>query len=208
LADNLVVLVTLPEGFLGTEAATILGQVLLARLWSAIQRRSRHASSHAYFVTIDEAPRFVDQPTDLGDVLAQAREYGVGFTLIAQTLAQFPVALRSIAVNSARTKVAWQASADDARRLADEFGPMVTADMMQNLAAFDAIGRVSIGGAVTDPFTFRGLPLDDPIPGRADAVRAASRERWGIPREEIEASFTTDTTPSEGAGPVGRRTLP
>lgn len=207
LADNLIVLVTLPEGFLGTEATTLLGQVLLARLWSAVQGRGRRQASHPYLVTIDEAPRFVDQPTDLGDVLARAREYGVGVTLIAQTLAQFPTALRSIVVNSARSKAAFQTSAEDARRLADEFGPMVTADMVQNLAAFDAIGRVSIGGAVTDPFTFRALPLDAVVPGRAKAVRAASRAKWGVPREEIEASFKPDQSPPDSHGPVGRRAL-
>jgi hypothetical protein len=208
LARNLVVLVSLPEGTLGAEATTLIGQVLLSRLWSAVQGRDRRAASHPYFVTIDEAPRFVDQPTDLGDVLARAREYGVGVTLIAQTLAQFPTTLRGVAVNSARTKVAFQASAEDARRLADEFGPMVTADMLAGLTAFEAIGAVSVGGATSDPFTFKTEPLGDPIPGRARAVRSASRNQWGVARAEIEASFTTTPEPPpDAAGPVGRRQI-
>lgn len=209
LLKNFVVLVMLPEGALGSEATTLIGQVLLGRLWSAVQGRTTRAAAHPYFVTVDESPRFVDQPTDLGDVLARAREYGVGVTLIAQTLAQFPAALRGVVVNSARTKVAFQASAEDARRLADEFGPMVSADMLTGLTAFEAIGAVSVGGATTDPFTFKTVPLGDPIPGRARATRNASRERWGIPREEIEASFktTTDVIPPD-AGPIGRRSMP
>jgi hypothetical protein len=208
LARNLVVLVALPEGALGAEATTLIGQVLLSRLWSATQGRDKRAASHPYFVTVDEAPRFVDQPTDLGDVLARAREYGVGVTLIAQTLAQFPTALRAMAVNSARTKVAFQASAEDARRLADEFGPMVTADMVAGLAAFEAIGMVSVGGATTDPFTFRATPLGEAIPGRARAVRSASRKQWGLPRAEIEASFVTKAEQPPDAGQVGRRQIP
>lgn len=209
LRDNFVVLVMLPEGALGSEATTLIGQVLLSRLWSAVQGRTTRAAAHPYFVTVDEAPRFVDQPTDLGDVLARSREYGVGVTLIAQTLAQFPAALRGVVVNSARTKVAFQASAEDARRLADEFGPMVTADMLTGLTAFEAIGAVSVGGATSDPFTFKTVPLGDPIPGRARATRSASRERWGIAREEIEASFATSPdAPPNAAGPVGRRSMP
>jgi DNA helicase HerA-like ATPase len=111
------VIVILPEGVLGKDATTLIGQVVLARTWSAIQARSGRAF---YPVTIDEAPRFLDQPTDLGDVLARSREYGVGMTLIGQSLRQFPESLREVALNSARTKIAFGTSATDARRLAEE----------------------------------------------------------------------------------------
>jgi hypothetical protein len=77
--------------------------------------------------------------------------------------------------------------------------------MLQNLAAFEAIGAVSVVGAVSEPFTFRARPLPDKVPGRAKAVRKASRERWGVPREEIEASFKRHQTQLESPGPVGRR---
>jgi len=207
LARRLVVLISLPEGVLGGDATSLLGQVVVARLWAAVQGRARIAeqSRRPYFVTIDEAPRFVDQPTDLGDVLARSREYAVGVTMIGQSLSQYPTPLREIALNSARTKVAFQSAAADARRLAPEFGPTVTPEMLANLAAFEAIGVVSVVGAVSEPFTLRTRPLPDKIPGRAKAVRAASRERWGVPRAEIEASFTRHQRPPESPGPVGRR---
>jgi hypothetical protein len=71
---------------------------LLARLWTAIQARRERSFSQ---VIIDEAPRFLDQPTDLGDVLARSREYGVDMTLIGQGLRQFPESLREVALNIA-----------------------------------------------------------------------------------------------------------
>lgn len=209
LAQRLVVLVTLPEGVLGPDATGLLGQVLLARLWAAIQGRPGGSSRRPYFVAVDESPRFLDAaPTDLGDVLVRSREYGVGVTLIAQSLSMFPTGLREVVLNSARTKVAFQSTGGDARRLADEFGPGVTPDMLTGLAAYEAIGVVSVVGAVSPPFTLRTRPLPDKIPGRAAAVRKASRERWGIPREEIEASFRRDETPPGSPGPVGRRVQP
>jgi hypothetical protein len=199
-----VVLVALPEGVLGADVTTLLGQVVLSRLWTAVQGRG--PKRRPYLVTIDEAPRFLDQPTDLGDALARSREYGVGLTLIAQSLSQLPASLREVALNSARTKIAFQSSAGDARRLSDEFGPTVTPDMLTGLGAFEAIAQVSIGGATTDPFTFRAPGLDAPERGRYAAVRAASRERYGIPRAEIEASFAPgELPPEEGLGPIGRR---
>ncbi len=120
-------------------------------------------------------------------------------------MTQLPPTLREIALNSARTKVAFGTSALDARRLAAEFGPTVRPEMFTALSAFEAIGAVSLGGAVSDPFTMRTEALGDIIPGRAKAVRAASRERYGLPRAEIEASFTRHQTPPDASGPVGRR---
>lgn len=206
MKDKRVVLVSLPEGVLGADATGLLGQVVLARLWTAIQGRRPGASKSPFLVTVDEAPRFVDAPTDLADVLARAREYGVGVTLIAQSLGQLPPTLLNAATNSARTKVSFQTSASDARRMAAEFGPLVTADMLASLGRYEAIGQVSLGGAVTEPFTLRTRALDKPERGRAAAMRAASREQWGVPRAEIESSFTRREPPAAPpSGPVGRR---
>jgi hypothetical protein len=203
LKEKLIVIVIVPEGVLGKDATTLIGQVVLARLWVAVQARSGWAF---YPVTIDEAPRFLDQPTDLGEVLARSREYGVGMTLIGQGLRQFPESLREVALNSARTKIAFGTSATDARRLAEEFGPGVEADFFTGLARFEAIGAVSLGGTVSPPFTFQTEALGPAIPGRGQEVRRASRERFGIPREEIEAAIKDrQKGGTDRPGPVGRR---
>ena len=203
LKEKLVVIVIVPEGVLGKDATTLIGQVVLARLWAAVQARSGRAF---YPVTIDEAPRFLDQPTDLGEVLARSREYGVGMTLIGQSLRQFPESLREVALNSARTKIAFGTSASDAKRLAEEFGPSVEADFLTGLARFEAIGAVSLGGTVSPPFTFATEALGPAIPGRAQSIRKASRERFGIPRAEIEAAIRDrQKGGTDRPGPVGRR---
>jgi hypothetical protein len=203
LRERLVVIVVLREGVLGSEATTLVGQVVLARLWSAVQARQKRSY---YSVTIDEAPRFLDQPTDLGDVLARSREYGVGMTLIGQTLRQFPESLREMALNSARTKIVFGTSAKDARRLAEEFGPGIEPDFLTGLAKFEAIGAVSLGGTVSPPFSFATEALGPAIPGRLQAVLQASRERFGIPRAEIEAAIKDrNGSAADTVGPVGRR---
>lgn len=110
-------------------------------------------------------------------------------TLIGQGLRQFPESLREVALNSARTKIAFGTSATDAKRLAEEFGPGVEPDFFPGLARYEAIGAVSLGGTVSPPFTFATEALGPAIPGRAAAIRKASRERFGIPKEEIEAAI-------------------
>lgn len=205
LAGRKVLLVNLAEGVLGSEVANLLGGVLVARLWRAIQGRIRlnPADRPPAFVTIDEAPRFLDTTVDLADMLVLAREYGVGLSLAAQSPTQFPPAVRNIVLNSARSKLSFQASAGDAKILAPEFGPLVTPEALTSLPPFEAIARLSVGGGLADPVSVRTRPLGDPIPGRAAEVRAASRERYGVDRAEIETAFAPVPEPPED-GPIGR----
>jgi hypothetical protein len=203
MKERLVVLVKANEDVLGHEGTTLIGQVVLARIWSATLSRREWSF---FPVTIDEAPRFLDQPTDIGDMLARAREYAVGMHLISQSVSQYPPDLREMALNSARTKVAFGTSARDARRLAEEFGPDVKPEFFTGLERFEAIGAVSLGGVVSPPFTFQTEELGPVIPGRADAVRKASKERFGVPREVIEEAIRDrQRGGSDGYGPVGRR---
>jgi hypothetical protein len=203
LRERLVVIVVLREGVLGPEVTTLVGQVMLSRLWAAVQARQQRSY---YPVTIDEAPRFLDQPTDIGDVLARSREYGVGMTLVGQTLRQFPENLREVALNSARTKITFGTSVKDARRLAEEFGPSVEPDFLTGLGKFEAIGAVSLGATVSPPFSFATEALGPAISGRLQAVLRASRERFGISRAEIEAAIKDrNGSGSDSVGPVGRR---
>ncbi|HSY15258.1 MAG TPA: hypothetical protein VK816_04660 [Jatrophihabitantaceae bacterium] len=203
MRERLIVIIILPEGRLGSAATSLMGEVVQARVWAATQA---WVGRSFFNVTIDEAPRFIDTGTDLGDVLARSREYGVGVTLIGQSLSQFPTALRDVALNSARTKIAFGTSSGDAKRMADEFGPGVEPDFFTGLARYEAIGQVSLGGTVSPPFTFRTDALPPKIAGRAQAARKASRERFGIPRAEIEASLKRATEGGNETPPiVGRR---
>jgi hypothetical protein len=203
LRQRLVVIVRLPAGTLGSEATNLLGQVIVSQLWAASQGRSDRRLAT---VTLDEASRFVDIPSDLSEILARSRQYGVGWTLAAQALEQYPPRLREIVLNSCRSKVVFGTSAGDARRLADEFGPAVTPDMLRALGRYQAMATVSLGATTSEPFTVTTEALGEPIPGRAAAVRKASRERWGISRADIEASFNEPLAGrGDSGGPVGRR---
>ncbi len=86
--ERRVLLVPLRRGMIGPEAASLLGSLVLSECWSAIQSRSAipPAKRHPVMVYIDEVQSYLHLPTDLGEALAQARGYGVGFTLAHQFL--------------------------------------------------------------------------------------------------------------------------
>jgi hypothetical protein len=180
-----VLLVNLSRGELGAEAATLLGSVLVAQLWQSIQRRAIRLPA---MVLIDEFQDVVNLPTDLGEVLAQARGFGVGLTLAHQHLGQLEPRMRASVLANARTKVVFQAAADDAGVLAKQLGGGLGPGDLMGLGAHEAYLAACLGGRVLLPASLRTLPLPSSL-GTYEAVRRSSRERFGQDREAVEAAM-------------------
>ncbi|MEV0597565.1 helicase HerA domain-containing protein [Nonomuraea cavernae] len=179
-----LILARLPKGVLGEDAARLFGSVLLAHTWQAITPRVRlpeheRRDAAAY---IDEAQNFLNMPIAVSDLLAEARAYHFSLTIAHQHLSQLPKDLREAVSADARNKVYFTASPEDAHDLARHVGPVLTAHDLSHLGAYQAAGRVMTSkGGQSPAFTLRTRPLPDPIPGRQDAVRAASRTAFSRP---------------------------
>lgn len=179
-----LVLARLPKGVLGEDAARLFGSVLLAHTWQAITPRVRlpeheRRDAAAY---IDEAQNFLNMPIAVSDLLAEARAYHFSLTIAHQHLSQLPKDLREAVSADARNKIYFTASPEDAHDLARHVGPVLTAHDLSHLGAYQAAGRVMTAkGGQSPAFTLRTRPLPDPIPGRQDAVRAASRAAFSRP---------------------------
>ena len=94
-------------------------------------------------------------------------------------------------------------SADDARLLAREFQPHLTADDLQSLGPYEVAALVATGGSVAPPLTGVSLPLP-PAVADAAALRALSRERFGQDGAAVEAAIRTRQGEQPNAAPVGR----
>lgn len=180
-----VLLVNLGRGELGPEAAALLGSILVARLWQAIQRRSTRTPA---MVLIDEFQDVINLPTDLGEVLAQARGFGVGLTLAHQHLGQLDPRMRSSVLANARTKLVFQAAADDAGVLSKQLGGRLAPSDLMGLGAHEAYLAACVGGQVLAPASLTTRPLPRGL-GTCEAVRQSSRERYGQDVAEVEAAM-------------------
>ena len=189
-ARKQILLVSLAKGLLGEEAASLLGAALIARLWQVTQSRAALPAKqrHAVFCHIDEFQDYLDLPTPLADVLAQARGYGLGLTLAHQHLGQLPKPVRDAVLANARSKVVFQTTHADARILARELGPILDPDDLQSLGAFEAYAAVAAGRAVLPPVSIETLPPREPT-GRGDAIRRASRECYGRDAATVDAEI-------------------
>lgn len=181
-------LVRLPKGELGAEAAALLGSLVVQQVWQATLARSAvpARSRHPVFVYLDEFQEVVRLPLDLGDALAQARGLGVGLVLAHQHLGQLGADLRAGVLANAGSRVAFRLDHEDASVIAKRSGGKLSPEDFASLPPFDAYADLVADGAARGFASARTRPLGPPIRS-VDGVRSTNRRAWGVPRAETEA---------------------
>lgn len=175
-----LLVVALPSGSIGSEAADLLGVLVVQMVWNTVQRRSEVSRSQRRPVSlyIDEAPRFLRGGTDLGDMLARARGHGLEVIAAMQHLDQASLQLRAALLSEARTKVAFQPGPKDAATLATAFGREVHRDDFLDLRRHTALAVVAHAGQVSPPVTIQTHPRPEPS-GWGPTALSASLDRHG-----------------------------
>jgi hypothetical protein len=199
-----VLLVPLSSGELGRPVAELLGALIVARLWQAIQARTSvdPRRRRPVYVFVDEFQNVLRLPVDFAEMLAQARGLGVGITVGHQFLAQLSPEIRAAVAGTVRTKIAFQLGQEDARAMAPTFAPLAAEDL-QHLETHAVAIRALWEGHVVRPVTGVTLPLEaDP---ESFDVRSLSRARDGVDRRTVEAELRARTTPKAPSARLGRR---
>ena len=187
--ERKILLVPLRKAILGPEAASLLGSLVVAQLWQAIQSRAAipAVKRHPVMVYIDEVQDYLHLPTDVGDALAQARGFGVGFTLAHQFLGQLPPAMREAVLSNARSRICFQLSQADAAVMAKGHPELASEDFTA-LGQYQVYASLFAHGSVTPYASGSTLPPTDPVADPAQ-IKQLSRDRYGRPLDEIEAGF-------------------
>ena len=183
--DGGVLLVRVPKGIVGDDTARLVGSLVVARVWQAALARAEapERERRDCTLTLDEFQNFLNVPGSVEDVLAEARGYGLGLVLAHQHLAQLPDSLEDAVSANARTKLWFGMSPEDARVLVRHVEPALSAHDLARTGARRVVARLVLRGDDAPPCTVSTRPLPPPTGGRAEAVRAASRERFGVSRE-------------------------
>jgi len=195
-----IVLCSLPAAALGEDGASLLGSVFLHRLWQAAQALGPTAGldRKPLVCLVDEAHRFTALPGGIGELLAQARGYGLGFVLAHQDLAQLTPELREAVAANCRSKLCFQLDPPDSERIAHHFQPQLDAGDLHRLGRYQLAARLFDNGLALPAVTATAQPPPEPgDPEVAAAVR--TRTRLGSrSRGEIEA-LLRDRYPALGA---------
>jgi hypothetical protein len=188
LAGNKILLVPLKKGFLGAENAALIGSLITSSVWQAALNRAAipEEKRRPFWLYLDEFQDIVRLPIDVGDMLAQARNHGLGLILAHQYLGQLSVDMRESVLSTVHTHVLFQLLVKDSKTLAESFTPL-TADDLRHLGTYEVAIRPSVGGTTLTPVTGQTYPLPEPI-RHGEALATESRERYGVARDDIEAT--------------------
>lgn len=209
LASGKVLLVSLAEGLLGGEAASLLGALVVAEVWNATLRRVAlpPEERRPVLAVIDEFQRVLRLPTPMPDVFARARGLGLGLVVAHQDLSQLPKDLQAAVFANCRSRVAYQMSSADARIVSRELGGALTPEDLQGIAAFEAVTQIYADGTTHPPATIKTHPLT-PVCADVEEVRRWSRDAYGVERSAIEAEIRQRQFGSQDETPVRRRRKP
>ncbi|MEI2775210.1 MAG: type IV secretion system DNA-binding domain-containing protein [Tetrasphaera sp.] len=187
--QNKILLVSLAQGQLGPEGASLLGALVVAELWQATTARANLPKSRRspVMVYLDEFAAFMHLPTDLADALARSRGMGVSYTLAHQFLGQLTPCMRTAVLANTRSRICFQLSTDDATIIARSAPELELVDFA-SLGAFQVYASVFARDKTTPFASARTLPSPKAI-SRPSEVRASSRARYGQSLSDIEAEF-------------------
>jgi hypothetical protein len=186
--ERKILLVNLAAGQVGPETAALLGSLVISQLWQAILGRSAVSRErrHPVMVVLDEFQSYLRLPIDLADALAQARGLGAGFTLAHQFLHQLEPAMRSAVLANAQSKLSFRLASEDARLLSS--GSVLMPEDFQGLGAFEAYTQLVASSTVQGWCSLGTLPAVEPA-SDPEAIRASSRQRYGVARTELDAEL-------------------
>lgn len=206
-----IVVVNLNQGLLGSDAARLLGTLLIGQLWTKVLARQRDGLQHRHIVSIyiDEIHDFLAGiPGDLSDALAQARSLGAAFTIANQYLKQFSPAMQASVETNTRSKIYFGLGGTDAATIAKHTKELDAQDLLL-LPKYHAYANVMQHGESTG---WISIATASPPVGVSDpaALYASAHERYGVPaaitEQEIRALIAPtapDFTDTDD-GPVGR----
>lgn len=207
---NKAVLVPLNEGLIGPGVASLLGSLVVAEVWQAVQERASepNAQQRPGFVYVDEAPRFVHLPTSLADALAISRSLSVGWFLAAQFRSQFPTELRTAVDINARSKIVFATEHDDAREVATKLAPELEPKDFMALPRFHAYANLVAAGAPSGWGLVRTLP-PPPVIADAETIRMAVRANYApsqpVPAPPVAAATEPPEEPQTAPQQFGRK---
>ncbi|MCI0619604.1 type IV secretion system DNA-binding domain-containing protein [Candidatus Wolfebacteria bacterium] len=193
--ERKIVIVNLSKGQIGEANANLLGSMLITKLYLAAMSRSDLSRPDLeklpnFYLYVDEFQSFANE--SFADILSEARKYKLNLTMAHQYIEQMSEEVRAAVFGNVGTMIAFRVGAFDAEVFEKEFAPQFTAEDMVNLGRYQMYLKLMVDGVSSAPFSAVGLaPFEKPAMSYRNMVVAASREKYGRPRAQIEEDIIT-----------------
>jgi len=188
-----VLLVNLAKGQL-KENALLLGALLVTKLQLAALSRSLlpEGRRRPFYLYIDEFQNFATDT--FGEILAEARKYGLSLTVAHQHLDQLPSDLKAALLGNVLTEIVFQVSLKDAKALAPELSYAYKEPVERTLIGLpnrQAIVRRKSDPTLGLPWLMTTFPLEA-TKASAEEIRRVKAEallRSAMPLSKVEEAI-------------------
>jgi hypothetical protein len=200
-----IVLFKLSKGVIGSENASLLGSLVIWKLYEAAMSRADlpvDARQDFYFY-IDEFQNFAT--SSFGEILSESRKYRLCLTFANQFLKQMPSGVKDTVFGNVANLICFRVGAEDAVPVANEFKPRFAPEDCLNLALREFYVKMSVDGEVQEAFSARTIDLIHPegVGGIVKDCIAHSRAHYAIPLAQAEEQLALSEIMSPRA--IGKR---
>ena len=203
-----ILLVNLSKGQIGEVNSSLLGMILVARLFTAALSRqsSGQEKRNDFYLYVDEFQNFATDT--FSSILSEARKYNLNLSITNQYIAQLPEAIRDAIVGNVGTLVSFRVGVPDAEFMAHEFAPVFNDKDLNNIEAFNCYIKLLIDNTPTAPFSMRTIKdAEAKNENMKASIKSLSALKYGRDRAVVEAEVRertrneTNTLGNEGSPP-------
>lgn len=193
--EGKIMLINLSKGQVGEDNARLIGSMLITKMYLAAMSRAETGTDGGdlsqlkqFYFYVDEFQSFANE--SFAGILSEARKYKLNLVIAHQYIEQMTEEVRNAVFGNVGTMITFRVGAFDAEVLEKEFQPVFDAEDLVNLGFAQVYLKLMLNGVSSKPFSARTLPPMEPDhKSYRDKIRKRSREKYGRPREEVEAEI-------------------
>lgn len=182
-----ILLVNLSSAKVGDINSSLLGLILVGKLWMAARSRETSEEINDFFLYMDEFQRFVTDT--IGTILAEARKFKLDLIMSHQFIKQLPEKISAAVFGNAGSKLCFRIGVEDAPIMVKEFEPVFSESDLINIDNLNAYLKMLINGKTAPPFNIQFMGWSKGDPERAKLIKELARLKYGRPREGVEADI-------------------
>ncbi len=181
-----ILLVKLPKGILGEENTSLLGAMLITKIYQAALARADIAESQRipFYLYVDEFQNFATDT--FANILSESRKYKLSLTIAHQYVAQLSDVVRKTVFGNVGSIISFRLGPEDANMLEQELEPRFKAGDITNLGVREIYLKLSIDDETKEAFSARTLDVPQVTTNFKEQIVANSRANFCRSKDTAE----------------------
>ncbi len=187
-----ILLVKLPKGILGEENTSLLGSMIITKIYQAALARADVPESQRvpFYLYVDEFQNFATD--SFANILSESRKYKLSLTIAHQYVSQLSDVVRKTVFGNVGSIVSFRLGPEDALLLEREFEPRFKAADITNLGVQEVYLKLSINDEVKEAFSARTLDAVTVTTSFKDEIVKNTQQNYCKTRQEAEREISRE----------------